>query len=335
VRSRALFAYTPAMDRANSPTVAVVGCGRWGRNIVRDLIELGCSVVVIDVSDDSRRLGKQLGAVASHSCLADHVGDPLDGIVVAAPTSQHASLSLEALSFGVPVFVEKPLTDDPASAMRLVSAGGDRLFVMHKWHYHPGVEALGHLVASGRLGTIIGVESERTGTANPSPDTDAIWLLGPHEISFGRRILGCFPDSITGVADVTTAGVVGVDATARWADGRWHRWCASVRPSATRRTIVVHGSAGRAVLERPDAPYISVRDCESPDVEVESIAVSTELPLIRQLRLFRDHLDGGAPPPTTGADGLAVVLLLSALREAAGLSAAGSVLPAGPGNLRR
>jgi len=330
-------AYTPTMRCSRRPTIAVVGCGRWGRNIVRDLVALDCSVIAIDPSEESRRESERLGASASHSSLSDHAGDPYRGIVVSAPTSAHGRLTHEALSFDVPVFVEKPLTDDLAVARKLVEAGGDRLFVMHKWHYHPGIAALADVAASGRLGVVVGVTSERTGTANPSNDTDAIWLLGPHELTIGRRILGSFADSITGVADLTDAGVVGAEAITRWEDGRWHRWSVSVRPSETRRTVTVQGSTGRAILERPDSTHIRLYDDVPAGVKAsvnerspsDVIAVAAELPLLRELRSFREHLTGGAPPPTTGADGLAVVTLLSSLRESAGLPAAGSLLRGG------
>ena len=62
----------------------------------------------------------------------------VEGIVVATPTSTHAEVVEEALGLGVPVFVEKPLTDDAAAAERLASAAEDRLFVMDKWRYHSG-----------------------------------------------------------------------------------------------------------------------------------------------------------------------------------------------------
>jgi predicted dehydrogenase len=51
--------------------------------------------------------------------------------------------------------------------------------------------------------------------------------------------------------------------------------------------------------------------------------VSTELPLLRELRAFLDHLDGGPPPLSSAADGAAIVDALATLRELAGLDRTG------------
>ena len=78
-------------------------------------------------------------AAPPRSC-ADVASLPaLDGAVVATTTSTHARVVEELLERGVPVFCEKPLTDDADAAARLAARAPDRLFVMDKWRYHPGV----------------------------------------------------------------------------------------------------------------------------------------------------------------------------------------------------
>ncbi len=301
--------------------IAVVGCGRWGRNIVRDLISLDCDVIAIDPSDDARVDALGLGASSAFAAMSEYPGDgALDGVVVAGPTRMHVRLAREALERDVPVFVEKPLTDDVASARVLVELGGDRLFVMHKWHYHPGIEALAEIANGGRLGRVHGVTSERVGEAKRSDDMDAIWLLGPHEVTIGSRILGSFPTRVEAVADVVGGRLSGLDCIARWDDDRWHRWTISTRPEPGRRRVVVHGAEGHAIL--PDAFATHVELSWSPDgatAREELVPIGQDQPLERELRSFRDHLLGGPPPPTTGSHGLAVITVLAEVRESAGL----------------
>ncbi len=286
---------------------------------MRDLRELGCDVLVVDLSAKGRHVGQQLGAVSAFEELSQCPTHQVDGVVIAAPTTLHVPLAMDALGLGVPVFVEKPLADDVEPARMLVDAGGDRLFVMHKWHYHPGIEMLADLSASGRLGRVNGITSERTGPANPSHDIDAVWLLAPHEITIGHRILGTFPDVVAGAADVVGGEAVGIEALTRWSTGAWHRWSMSVRPAGTRRRVVVHGTEAVAALDDPYSTHVALRRDGSSGTSEELVPISDEPPLLRELRAFRDHVLGGPPPPTPARDGLAVVELIAALRRDAGL----------------
>ncbi len=316
--------------------IAVVGCGRWGRNVVRDLTGLDCDVIAIDPSDAARRDATALGAVAAYASMSDYPeDDALHGVVVAGPTREHAQLARTALGRGVPVFVEKPLTDDVASARSLVDLGGDRLFVMHKWHYHPGIETLAGLASDGRLGRVQGVTSERAGEAKWSDDSDALWLLGPHEVTIGSRILGDFPERVEAVADVVAGRLCGVDVIARWADGRWHRWTISTRPEPQRRRVIVHGTDGHAILQGAYAEEVELS--LSPvggATRCELVPIEQEQPLVRELRSFRNHLLGGPPPPTPGSDGLAVIRVLADVRESAGLPPGSIGLPLNPDDSR-
>jgi predicted dehydrogenase len=331
-RRRCTLSPVPAVARpidsdGPCPSVAVIGCGRWGRHIARDLLQLGCRVIAVDVSDAARQAAVAQGAFAACPTLVDYDGyDRLDGVVVAGPTRLHAQLTSAALDLGVPVFVEKPMTDDLSSAEELVSKGADRLFVMHKWHYHPGIEALADLARSGDLGTVYGVTSSRVGSVHPS-DTDMLWLLAPHEITIGACVLGGYPARVEAVAEIVGGELTGIDVAAHCDDGRWHHWTISTRPEAVSRQVVVVGSHGQALFPSPYSPHVDVRTIDttdSGDGDGEArrlIAVDQEPPLLRELRCFRDHLLGGPPPPTSAADGLEVVRTIVAIRASAGLLA--------------
>jgi predicted dehydrogenase len=306
------------------PAIAVIGCGRWGRNIVRDLLALDCEVVAIDITASARRDAIALGASSASTTLGEYTDlGPLDGVVIAASTRNHTALASEVLtSTNVPVFVEKPMAHDVATARALVELGSDRLFVMHKWSYHPGIIALADAATGGEVGNVHGVTSERVGPANPSDDTDILSLLGPHEITIGARIHGQFPTRVEAVADVARGEIAGIDVIARWDDDRWHRWTISTRNEPNARKVLVHGTAGYAVLDDPHADHITVAsygaERAAPHHRVTDI--STESPLRRELQAFRDFVQGGAPPPTPAAHGLAVAMIIAEIRQAARLT---------------
>lgn len=47
--------------------IALVGCGRWGRLVLRDLTSLGCDVVVVGRSEATREAGP-LAQLAACAC---------------------------------------------------------------------------------------------------------------------------------------------------------------------------------------------------------------------------------------------------------------------------
>ena len=65
------------------------------------------------------------------------------------------------------------MTSDVASAERIVAQAGDRVFVMDKWRYHPGIEMLRQQVRSGRLGRPIALRSYRWGWSLTHDEVDA------------------------------------------------------------------------------------------------------------------------------------------------------------------
>jgi predicted dehydrogenase len=286
--------------------IGLVGCGRWGKHILRDLCALGCEVAVVARSAESRA-GAEAGGAAS---TVGSIGElpEVDGIVVATPISTHAAVVEEALALGVPVFVEKPLTDDPAAAEGLAAAADRRLFVMDKWRYHPGVELLGELARSGELGQVIGLRTTRIGWERPR-DVDHVWVLAPHDLATGLEILGEIPAPRSAVASRgALLGLLG--------EHPWQALDLSGRSQKRRREVVLVCEEGIAVLDDSYDDHVSVVHSEG---EPELRPISTELPLLRELRAFVEHLAGGPPPRSSADEGVAVVRAISELRALAGL----------------
>ena len=299
--------------------IGLVGCGRWGKFILRDLLALGCEVTVVARSEQSRALAED-GDASRVVGLLDELPD-VDGLVVATPTATHATVVEEALGRGVPIFVEKPLTDDPDDADRLAAAAPDHLFVMDKWRYHPGVELLAAMARNGELGRVIGLRTTRIGWGNPHKDVDAVWILAPHDLSIGLEILGSLPAPRTAIADVpdgTVTGLVGV-----LGESPWFALEVSSRAIDYRReltlvceegvALVTDGYSDRVLIGRGSNPIGQT----GPDSEERMI--STELPLLRELRAFVEHLAGGPPPRSSAAEGAAIVRVISELRSLAGV----------------
>src|SRR4051794_10816224 len=127
-------------------SVGLIGCGRWGRHILRDLLSLGCEVYVAETSAEGRA-GARVGGATEIIGSAREL-PRVAGIVVATETIRHAAVIESLLDRQVPIFSEKPLSADCESAERLSRLAPGRLYVMDKWRYHPGVEQLREIARS-------------------------------------------------------------------------------------------------------------------------------------------------------------------------------------------
>ena len=312
--------------------VGLIGCGRWGRFILRDLLSLACEVTVVSTSEQSRQNALDGGATRIVASLA---GLPrLDGVVVATPTITHAEIIDSLLALEIPIFTEKPLTSDRESALRLSRQAPDRLFVMDKWRYHAGIEMLRDIARSNELGPVLGLRTTRGQWGNPHPDVDVSWILAPHDLSISLEVLGRIPKARHAVAELiegqltTLFGILGggPDEPAE----PWLVVEVSSRHPQYRREIRLQCRDGVAVLDDGYSSGVSVTlSGESPNglaSATEMRPISQELPLLRELRAFVDHLQGGPPPRSSAVEGALVVSTIADLHSLAGLDQGSSDL---------
>ncbi|HAX81216.1 MAG TPA: hypothetical protein DCY40_01435 [Actinobacteria bacterium] len=292
--------------------VALVGCGRWGRHILRDLVALGCEVIVVARSAVSRDRAIAGGAAA----IVDDVAhlERIEGIVVATPTNTHAAVLAQVLEFGLPVFVEKPLTDDPAAAQALAEQAGGRLFVMEKWRYHPGIEAMAEMARSREHGRVRMIHTRRDSWGQSHDDVDAVWIMLPHDLSIVREIAGFLPDAVAAVGtrgsgqNATLTGLLGPEPA-----------CvvevSSLSPVRERRVLVEYEDAV-ALLD--DAYATTLRVVRKGSGEEILVPLRSDMPLLLELTAFLDHLRGGPGPRSSAEEGVETVERIARLREMAG-----------------
>jgi len=295
--------------------VGLVGCGRWGALILRDLIALGCSVDVVARSAESVKRARDGGARSIVPTVDDLA--EVEGIIVATTTSTHAEVVADALKLGVPVFVEKPLTQHPDSAAALAEQAPDRLFVMDKWRYHPGVEAMATITRSGEFGALRGLHTRRLGWGQGHDDVDGIWVLLPHDLAIVLEIAGSLPHvvaasgirgtgqnaSLTGLLGPEPPSVVEVS---------------SLSPVRERRVQATFDEAV-VLLDGGYADRLRIlRSAANTDAE-EARPIGGEMPLLAELRAFIGHLRGGPPPRSSALEGAETVTRIADLRSLAGL----------------
>jgi UDP-2-acetamido-3-amino-2,3-dideoxy-glucuronate N-acetyltransferase len=323
--------------------IAAVGCGYWGKNLVRNFAELGALAAICDPN----RTAAVALADRYHSPIAtfDAVlrDDDIAGVAIAAPAALHAELVRSAIEAGKHVFVEKPLALTVPEAEQLCALAERRarwLMVGHLLHYHPAFIKLRALVREGALGRLEYISSTRLNLGKVRREEDILWSFAPHDLSMILALVGEEPSEVTAqggyylhktIADVTTTllafpggeqahvfvswlhpfkeqklAVIGDRAMAVFDDGQ---------PWSSKLLIYPHRIEWREAMPVPQK------------AEADPVALDEGEPLNIECRHFLDCIASGSKPRTDGREGLRVLRVLSRASEA--LKRASETVPSG------
>lgn len=312
-----------------SPDIAIVGCGRWGKNHVRAWNTLGRLLAVCD--SDPINLATVRDEYP-HVELVPHVSDLLDrkdvrAVVLATPASTHADLGLQVLKVGKDLLVEKPMALDVAEGEALVAVARERgliLGVGHVLEYHPAVRRLKELVSSGALGRVRYLYSNRLNMGTIRTEENALWSFAPHDIAVTLRLVGTFPNEISCAgAGYLNSAVADVTLTSMgFASGvRAHVFVSWLHPFKEQRFVVV-GDEQMAVFD-DTAPWdkklvlyphkVHWKDGQVPIArKAEAIPIELEEsePLLSECIEFASAVDSRRDPLTDGESGLDVLKVL-------------------------
>ncbi|MEM7289936.1 MAG: Gfo/Idh/MocA family oxidoreductase, partial [Pseudomonadota bacterium] len=179
--------------------VGLIGCGGWGKNIARNLKELGALAAIADPSELARTLADQhqVRYVTDAAALFNDEG--ITAVAIAAPAKLHHQLTKQAFAAGKDVFVEKPIALDVNEAFELreLATQHDRvLMVGHLLQYHPMFLHLKDLVRDGKFGRIRHIYSSRLNLGVLRTEENVLWSFAPHDISMILSLLGGAPNRV-------------------------------------------------------------------------------------------------------------------------------------------
>jgi UDP-2-acetamido-3-amino-2,3-dideoxy-glucuronate N-acetyltransferase len=188
------------MNQGKRPNIGVVGCGYWGKNLVRNFHELGSLHAVCD-SEESRiaEMSKSYSVAAVRDIEELLAMPEIQAVAIAAPAAEHYSLAKRSLLAGKDVFVEKPLALRVDEGRELVGLARKRsliLMVGHLLHYHPALIELYRIVQEGELGKIQYISSSRLNLGKLRTEEDILWSFAPHDISAILYLLGESPTRV-------------------------------------------------------------------------------------------------------------------------------------------
>jgi predicted dehydrogenase len=318
--------------------VAVVGMNYWGPNLARNFARLPDARLTWCCDLDAAVLDRHRDAYPATGFTTDLdevLADPAtDAVVVATPVPTHAALAKRVLQAGKHCFVEKPLAVSGADAREVADLADERglvLMVDHLLVYHPGLQHVKGLIEAGTLGRVFYLYGNRQNLGIVRPDENALWSLGPHDISVMLWLVGDRPVEVSasgesylqpGVEDVVfgrirfASGVLG-HLHLSWLDPHKMRRMTVIGSEKmvvfddmeTERKVTVYD---KGPIPRTDTygEYIQVR---SGDIHIPKV------PGVEPLRLVCEEfvrcVSTGARPQADGHAGATVVEVLEAMTE--------------------
>lgn len=193
-------------------SVAVIGCGYWGPNLIRNFVTNANTRLVAVADRDRERMNKAVTAYPGVETVNDldalFARPDVDAVAVATPPGTHETLAEAALLAGKHVLVEKPLAVTVRGAERLVRLAEEKglvLMVDHTFIYSSPIRLIKRLVESGELGELYFIDSVRINLGLFQHDVNVIWDLATHDLAIIDFLLGKAPRSLSATGSCHTA----------------------------------------------------------------------------------------------------------------------------------
>ena len=167
--------------------IGVIGAGVWGKNLVKNLLEMGVLGGVADVIEENR-------IWVTENCPAAKIFNDykpllvagLDAVVIATPAHTHFAIAKEALESELDVFLEKPMTLDPGEAEALCKIADENeriLMVGHLLLYQPTIAYIKKALERGDIGTVRTMHQRRSKLGRARAVENVLWSFGVHDVA--------------------------------------------------------------------------------------------------------------------------------------------------------
>lgn len=315
---------------ANQAQIAVVGCGYWGKNLVRNFAALNALHTVCDATSVGRQTAAELAPEAEIISSFDAVLDDaqLRAVVIATPAETHFELVRRALEHGKDVFVEKPLAltfEQGSQLVQLAHRHSRILMVGHVLEYHPAILRLRQLIHEGDLGKIHYIYSNRLNLGKIRTEENILWSFAPHDIAVILRLMGEMPFQVSAcggsyiqpnIADVTITNLLFNNGV------RAHVYVSWLHPFKEQRLVVI---GSKKMVSFDDISKELVLYDQRVDVgergpvpvkgEGELVPFANHEPLRLECQAFLEAVESRQPPITDGESGLRALKVLQAAQR--------------------
>jgi predicted dehydrogenase len=309
-----------------SNTIALIGCGYWGKNLARNFSELGALRLICDPAQFGRKLAAETAPECRITADMNDVlqSDDITAVAIATPAETHFDVVRQCLEAGKDVFVEKPLAltyEEGSQLVRLAESRRRILMVGHVLEYHPGVLKLRELISAGELGKVRYIYSNRLSLGKIRREENILWSFAPHDIAIILRLIGQMPFEVSACGGAyLQANIPDVTVTNLLFDNgvRAHIFVSWLHPFKEQRLVVI-GSRKMASLDDVNKNLIlydqrvELNNDGAPTPikgDGHEVAYATSEPLRIECQAFLDAIATRTAPLTDGTSGLRVLKVL-------------------------
>ena len=300
--------------------VAVIGCGLWGRNIVRNFYNLEALHTVCDLDPENRKkVEEQYPGVHTTSDFNEILNnDDITAVAVVTPSHTHFKLVKQVLDSGRHVYVEKPISTSAKDAEELKKIAEEKglvLMVGHLLLYHPAVNRLKMLVDEGDLGEVVYAQSDRLNVNYFKNDRSVMWDLAPHDVSMMAYVIGQEPKHVISavgcssdkneIMDITHLTIEFENGAIGQISDSWITPMKHVR-------LLVRGTKATAILddtlqENKLQVFDNKKDGPATDIHIDYLEIE---PLKLECQHFIACCESGKKARSDGENGFNVVRIL-------------------------
>ncbi len=285
----------------------------------------------------ARATADTLGIPRAHGSYEALLADPdVDAIYIPLPNHLHVEWSSAALRAGMHVLCEKPMALTVADAERLAAdaeASGRLLVEAFMYRHHPAWLRARELVATGRIGRLVAVDSWFSYYLPDPSDIrnvlewggGGLWDIGCYSVNLSRMLFGEEPTAVTAALVRDPVSGVDVVATGTLAFPSGVASFTAATQAEPDQRVHIYGTEGRIAIEIPFniPPELPTRVLlttgrGAPEAyQTEVIEVPAADPYACQADAFAAAVLDGAPSPLPLSDAIGNVRVLTDLLAAA------------------
>ncbi len=299
--------------------IVLMGYGRWGMKVARDLagIPRARLVGIVDVDSHARARASEHHPGVTVEQRLEPFMDYVDLVAVCTPAVDHHEHARMALQGKKHVMVEKPMALTSKGAMELVDLAERSsltFLVGHQMRYHKLFERILGIIHDRTLGDVRSISCERGGPIDLDTEPDVLWAYGPHDVAMVLAITDCDPslihsrgtlDAARGVIDEIEIGLEfpgSVKAAIRL-DCKSDNRIRQMTIVFERGTVVFNDAVpgGKLTISGVGNESSGVREIAGPP---------DEPPLLLECRHLLECIVGGVTPLTDGRFGQRVTSVL-------------------------